>query len=31
VKGKGLTDRVVEFGKSLKKIIGFGKELNPKN
>ena len=31
VKGKGLTDRVVEFGRSLKKIIGFGKELNPKN
>ena len=31
VKGKGLTDRVVEFGKSLKKIIGFGKDLNPSN
>ena len=31
VKGKGLTDRVVEFGKSIKKIIGFSKELNPKN
>ena len=31
VKGKGLTDRVVEFGKSIKKIIGFSKDLNPKN
>lgn len=31
VKGKGLTDRVVEFGNSLKKIIGFSKELDPKN
>ena len=31
VKGKGLTDRVMEFGKSLKKIVGFTKEINPKN
>lgn len=31
VKGKGLTDRIVDFGKSLKKIIGFSKDLNPKN
>jgi len=31
IKGKGLTDRIVEFGKSLKKIIGFTKEINPKN
>jgi hypothetical protein len=31
VNGKGLTDRVVEFGRSLKKIIGFSKDLNPKN
>lgn len=31
VKGKGLTDRVVDFGKSLKKIIGFSKDLDPKN
>lgn len=31
VKGKGLTDRVVEFGNSIKKMIGFSKELNPKN
>lgn len=30
VKGKGLTDRVVEFAKSLKKMVGFGKEINPK-
>ena len=27
IKGKGLTDRIVEFGKSLKKIIGFTKEI----
>jgi hypothetical protein len=31
VKGKGLTDRVVDFGKSLKRIVGFTKDLNPKN
>lgn len=31
VKGKGLTDRIMDFGKSLKKIIGFTKEINPKN
>jgi hypothetical protein len=31
VKGKGLTDRVVEFTKSLKKIVGFTKEINPRN
>lgn len=31
VKGKGLTDRVVDFGRSLKKIIGFSKDLDPKN
>ena len=31
VNGKGLTDRVVEFGKSLKKMVGFSKDLNPKN
>jgi len=31
VNGKGLTDRVVDFGKSLKKMIGFSKDLNPKN
>ena len=31
IKGKGLTDRIVEFGKSLKKIIGFTREINPKN
>jgi phage-related holin len=31
VKGKGLTDRVIEFGKSLKKIVGFTKDINPKN
>jgi len=31
IKGKGLTDRIVDFGKSLKKIIGFTKEINPKN
>jgi phage-related holin len=30
VNGKGLTDRIVDFAKSLKKIVGFGKELNPK-
>lgn len=30
IKGKGLTDRVVEFAKSLKKMVGFGKEINPK-
>ena len=30
VKGKGLTDRVVDFAKSLKKMVGFGKEINPK-
>ena len=31
IKGKGLTDRIMDFGKSLKKIIGFTKEINPKN
>ena len=31
IKGKGLTDRIVEFARSLKKIIGFTKEINPKN
>lgn len=31
VHGKGLTDRVVDFGKTLKKIIGFSKEIDPKN
>ena len=31
VNGKGLTDRVVDFGRSLKKIIGFSKDLDPKN
>jgi len=31
VKGKGLTDRVIEFGKSLKRIVGFTKDINPKN
>ena len=31
VKGKGLTDRIVEFGKSLKKIVGFVKETNSRN
>lgn len=31
VKGKGLTDKIMDFGKSLKKIIGFTKEINPKN
>ena len=31
IKGKGLTDRIMEFGKSLKKIIGFTREINPKN
>ena len=30
VKGNGLTDRVVDFAKSLKKMVGFGKEINPK-
>ena len=30
IKGKGLTDRIVDFGKSLKKIIGFTQEINPK-
>jgi hypothetical protein len=29
VKGKGITDRIVEFARSLKKMIGFGKELKP--
>lgn len=29
IKGKGLTDRVVDFAKTLKKLIGFGKEINP--
>jgi hypothetical protein len=29
VKGKGLTDKIVEFGKSLKKIVGFTKEIKP--
>jgi phage-related holin len=29
--GKGLTDRIVEFGKSLKKMVGFSKDLDPKN
>lgn len=28
--GKGLTDRVVDFAKSLKKIIGFAGDINPK-
>ena len=28
IKGKGLTDRVVDFAKSLKKMVGFTKELN---
>jgi hypothetical protein len=27
VKGKGITDRIIEFGKSLKSIITFGGEL----
>ena len=31
INGKGLTDRIMDFGKSLKKIIGFTKEINPKN
>lgn len=31
VHGKGLTDKVVDFGRSLKKIIGYSKDLNPKN
>ena len=31
VNGKGLTDRVVSFGKSLKKMVGFSKDLDPKN
>lgn len=31
VHGKGLTDRVIDFGRSLKKIIGYGKDLNPSN
>lgn len=31
VKGKGLTDRIVDFGKSLKKMIGYSKELDPRN
>jgi phage-related holin len=31
IKGKGLTDRIVEFGKSLKKIVGFVKDTNPRN
>jgi hypothetical protein len=31
VKGKGLTDRVVAFGKSLKKMVGFSKDLDPRN
>jgi phage-related holin len=31
VNGKGLTDRIVEFGKSLKKMVGFSKDLDPKN
>ena len=28
--GKGLTDRVVDFAKSLKKIVGFTKEVDPR-
>lgn len=31
VKGRGLTDRVIDFGKSLKRIVGFTKDINPKN
>ena len=31
VKGKGLSDRIVDFGRSLKKIIGYSKDLDPKN
>lgn len=31
VKGEGLTDKVVKFGKSLKQAIGFTKEINPRN
>jgi hypothetical protein len=31
VNGKGLTDRVVSFGKSLKKMVGFSKDLDPRN
>ena len=27
IKGKGITDRIIEFGKSLKSIITFGGEL----
>jgi hypothetical protein len=29
VYGRGLTDRVVDFAKSLKKIVGFTKEIDP--
>jgi hypothetical protein len=28
IKGKGLTDRVVDFAKQLKKMVGFTKNLN---
>ena len=28
--GRGLTDRVVDFAKSLKKIIGFTKDVDPR-
>jgi hypothetical protein len=27
--GRGLTDRVIDFAKSLKKIVGFTKEIDP--
>jgi hypothetical protein len=30
IKGKGITDRIVEFANGLKKIIGFGKDLDPR-
>lgn len=28
--GRGLTDRVVDFAKSLKKVVGFTKEVDPR-
>jgi phage-related holin len=31
IKGKGLTDRIVDFVKTVKKIIGFTKDIDLKN
>jgi phage-related holin len=31
ITGEGLTDRVVKFGKAIKKMVGFIKEVNPKD